>query len=68
MVRKDELWSRIDQLEAEKELLRKEAEASLIRVDVYRDLYEGLLREFTGRITVEEKPSRGFLSRIAAGE
>ena len=68
MVRKDELWSRIDQLEAEKELLRKEAEANLIRVDVYRDLYEGLLREFTGRVTVEEKPSRGFLSRIAAGE
>lgn len=51
MVRKEELWKQIDQLQQEKEILTLEITNANLKaeVKVYRDLYENLLRQVTGR-------------------
>lgn len=52
MVRKEELWKQIEQLQQEKEILRLEATNAQLKAEakVYRDLYENLLYRGEGHV------------------
>lgn len=52
MVRKEELWKQIEQLQQEKEVLRLEAANAKLTAEakVYRDLYETLLYRGSGHV------------------